>query len=38
MVDFTEVPGLDDLHNPRGVYQAQRLAAEAWGLKEASFW
>jgi len=38
MVDFTEVPGLDDLHNPRGVLsEAQRLAAEAWGAERSLF-
>jgi len=37
-VDFTEVPGLDDLHDPRGVLaEAQRLAAEAWGAERSLF-
>jgi len=37
-VDFTEVPGLDDLHDPQGVIsEAQRLAAEAWGAERSLF-
>ncbi|WP_169331973.1 aminotransferase class I/II-fold pyridoxal phosphate-dependent enzyme [Desulfurispora thermophila] len=34
-LDMTELPGLDDLHNPRGVLaRAQRRAARAFGLAE----
>ncbi len=37
-LDFTEVPGLDDLHDPRGVLlEAQQLAAEAWGAEKSLF-
>ncbi len=36
-LDLTELPGLDDLHNPQGVIAAaQRLAASAFGA-DASF-
>lgn len=34
--DFTELPGLDDLHEPQGVIdQAQRLLARACGAQES---
>lgn len=37
-LDFTEVPGLDDLHKPQGVIkEAQKLAAMAWGADETLF-
>lgn len=37
-MDLTEIPGLDDLHNPSGVLsEAQRLAAEAFGAKSSYF-
>lgn len=37
-LDYTEVPGLDDLHCPEGpLREAQRLAAEAWGAAESLF-
>jgi len=37
-IDFTEVPGLDDLHESRGVLlEAQQLAAEAWGAERSLF-
>lgn len=37
-LDATELPGLDDLHDPRGaIFLAQRLAAEAWGTDCAHF-
>lgn len=36
--DSTEVPGLDDLHQPTGVLRAaQELAAEAYGADESYF-
>ncbi|MTI82078.1 MAG: aminotransferase class I/II-fold pyridoxal phosphate-dependent enzyme [Firmicutes bacterium] len=36
--DLTELPGLDDLHNPKNVIaQAQFLAAEAYGSKRCYF-
>ncbi|MGI6143961.1 MAG: aminotransferase class I/II-fold pyridoxal phosphate-dependent enzyme [bacterium] len=36
--DLTEVPGLDDLHAPRGVIKrAQELAARAFGAEETFF-
>lgn len=36
--DFTELPGLDDLHNPQGVIlQAQELAAQAFGAAASFF-
>ncbi len=37
-LDFTEVPGLDDLHDPQGVLlEAEQLAAEAWGAERSLF-
>lgn len=37
-IDLTEVPGLDNLHNPEGpILEAQRLAAKAFGAKESFF-
>ena len=37
-MDFTEVPGLDDLHDAQGVlWEAQKLAAEAWGAEKSLF-
>jgi len=37
-LDLTELPGLDDLHQPEGVIaEAQRLAAEAFGAEETYF-
>ena len=36
--DVTELPGLDDLHNPNGVIaQAQELLADLYGAKKAFF-
>lgn len=36
--DLTEIPGLDDLHQPAGVIkEAQQLAAEAFGARETFF-
>ena len=37
-IDLTEVPGLDNLHNPDGpILEAEKLAAEAFGSKQAFF-
>jgi len=37
-MDLTEVPGLDDLHAPRGaIKRAQELAARAFGAEESFF-
>ncbi|ADD01412.1 Orn/Lys/Arg decarboxylase major region [Thermoanaerobacter italicus Ab9] len=37
-IDLTEVPGLDNLHNPEGpILEAQKLAARAFGAKESFF-
>ncbi|MBO9604419.1 MAG: aminotransferase class I/II-fold pyridoxal phosphate-dependent enzyme [Paenibacillaceae bacterium] len=37
-VDFTEIPGLDDLHDPSGpIADAQRLAADCYGADETFF-
>ncbi|NNG66583.1 aminotransferase class I/II-fold pyridoxal phosphate-dependent enzyme [Caldanaerobacter subterraneus] len=37
-IDLTEVPGLDNLHNPDGpILEAQELAAKAFGSKQAFF-
>ncbi len=37
-IDATELPGLDDLHDPHGVIkEAERLAAIAWGSDHAFF-
>ncbi|MCF8010149.1 MAG: decarboxylase [Clostridiales bacterium] len=37
-MDFTEIPGLDDLHNPGGVIaSAQKLTASLYGAKESYF-
>ncbi|HEY8341610.1 MAG TPA: aminotransferase class I/II-fold pyridoxal phosphate-dependent enzyme [Calditerricola sp.] len=37
-LDVTELPGLDDLHQPEGVIaEAQALAAEAFGAEETFF-
>lgn len=37
-LDATELPGLDDLHNPKGVIkEAQELAAAAWGSSATFF-
>jgi len=37
-LDFTEIPGLDDLHSPSGIIdKAQRLAARCFGAKESFF-
>lgn len=37
-IDLTEVPGLDNLHNPEGpILEAQRLAARVFGAKESFF-
>ncbi|NLV16746.1 MAG: aminotransferase class I/II-fold pyridoxal phosphate-dependent enzyme [Syntrophomonadaceae bacterium] len=37
-LDFTEVPGLDDLHYPQGpLLEAQQLAAKAWGADTSYF-
>lgn len=37
-LDATEVPGLDDLHDPRGaIAQAQRLLAQEYGADESFF-
>ncbi|MBS4023268.1 MAG: aminotransferase class I/II-fold pyridoxal phosphate-dependent enzyme [Dethiobacter sp.] len=36
--DLTELPGLDDLHNPDGIIAtAQELAAEVWGADSTYF-
>jgi len=36
--DLTEIPGLDNLHEPKGpILEAQRLAAKAFGVKESFF-
>lgn len=36
--DLTELPGLDDLHNPVGaVWEAQELAARLWGADRTYF-
>ncbi|MFA5536737.1 MAG: decarboxylase, partial [Bacillota bacterium] len=36
--DLTEIPGLDDLHQPQGaIKEAQLLAAEAFGAKDSFF-
>ena len=36
--DLTEIPGLDDLHQPQGaIKEAQMLAAAAYGAKESFF-
>jgi len=38
MMDVTEIPGLDNLHHATGViYEAQRLAAKAFGADESFF-
>ena len=38
LMDVTEVPGLDNLHQPNGVIkEAQELAAKAFGLTTLSF-
>lgn len=37
-IDFTEVPGLDDLHAPEeAIAEAQKLAAECFGAKHTYF-
>ncbi|OPY58654.1 MAG: Arginine decarboxylase [Pelotomaculum sp. PtaU1.Bin035] len=37
-LDLTEIPGLDDLHNPRGaIASAQALAARAYGAARSFF-
>ncbi len=37
-LDLTEIPGMDDLHNPSGILSdAQKLAAEAFGAKNSYF-
>ena len=37
-LDFTEIPGLDDLHLPAGILlEAQHLAARAWGAEKSLF-
>ena len=37
-IDVTEVPGLDNLHNPQGpIYNAQRLASKAFGSDQTWF-
>ncbi|MGB9808581.1 MAG: aminotransferase class I/II-fold pyridoxal phosphate-dependent enzyme [Caldanaerobacter sp.] len=37
-IDLTELPGLDNLHNPEGpILEAERLLAQAFGSKEAFF-
>lgn len=37
-IDYTEVPGLDDLHDSRGILlEAQQLAADAWGAEKSLF-
>ncbi|OPX85158.1 MAG: Arginine decarboxylase [Pelotomaculum sp. PtaB.Bin104] len=37
-LDLTEIPGLDDLHNPQGVIaRAQELAARACGAEQSFF-
>lgn len=37
-LDLTEIPGLDDLHDPSGILnEAQELAAEAFGAKKSYF-
>ncbi len=37
-LDWTELPGLDDLHNPQGIIaQAQQLMAQACGAGESYF-
>lgn len=37
-LDLTEIPGLDDLHNPRGaIARAQELAAELYGADRSFF-
>lgn len=37
-LDLTEIPGLDDLHDPSGIIdEAQKLAAEAFGAKRSFF-
>lgn len=38
MLDLTEIPGLDNLHYPKGIIEdAQRLAAEAFGADRTFF-
>ncbi|QSQ08571.1 Arginine decarboxylase [Koleobacter methoxysyntrophicus] len=37
-MDLTEIPGLDDLHNPAGIIEeSQRLLAEAYGADRSFF-
>ncbi|KHO61501.1 ornithine decarboxylase [Thermoanaerobacter sp. YS13] len=37
-IDLTEVPGLDNLHNPEGpILEAQKFAAKAFGARESFF-
>lgn len=37
-IDLTEVPGIDDLHQPRShIEQARRLMAQAYGARESFF-
>ncbi|AAM23397.1 lysine decarboxylase [Caldanaerobacter subterraneus subsp. tengcongensis MB4] len=37
-IDLTEVPGLDNLHNPDGpILEAEKLAAKTFGSKQAFF-
>jgi arginine decarboxylase len=37
-LDFTEVPGLDDLHSPSGpIQEARELMAQAFGARESFF-
>lgn len=36
--DLTELPGLDDLHNPQGaIAEAQKMAAKAFGAEDSFF-
>ncbi|QSZ27417.1 aminotransferase class I/II-fold pyridoxal phosphate-dependent enzyme [Aceticella autotrophica] len=38
MIDLTELPGTDNLHNPEGpILEAEKLAAKAFGAKESFF-
>lgn len=37
-IDYTEIPGLDDLHQPEGaIREAQELAADCFGAEETHF-
>lgn len=39
LMDVTEIPGLDNLHQPNGIIkEAQELAAKAFGADQTFFW